>query len=44
MIRCLSYLNSMNDIGNKKYKISVHTITFDVIVFSQQKQKKAGQL
>ena len=26
MIRCLSYLNSMSDIVDKKYKISVHTI------------------
>ena len=32
----------MNDIANKKYKILVHTITFSVIVFSQQKKKKAG--
>ena len=29
MIRCLSYLNSISDIGNKKYKILVPTITFN---------------
>ena len=37
MIRCLSYLNSMSDIANKKDKIVVHTITFNIIVFNQQK-------
>ena len=37
MVRCLSYLNSMSDIVYKKYKMLVHTITFDIIVFNQQK-------
>ena len=32
MIRCLSYLDSMSDIANKKYKILVHTITFISII------------
>ena len=43
MVRCLSYLNSMSDIVYKKiYKILVHTITFNIIVFNQQKLKNAG--
>ena len=42
MVRCLSYLNSLSDIVYKKYKILVHTITFNITVFNQQKQKKAG--
>ena len=37
MIRCLSFLNSMSDIANKKQKNLVHTITFNIIVFNQQK-------
>ena len=40
MVRCLSYLNSMTDIVNKKiciYKNLVHAITFNLIVFNQQK-------
>ena len=37
MIRCLSYLNSMSDIANKKKnQILVHTITFNIMVFNQQ--------
>ena len=36
MVRCLSYLNSMSDIVYKKYKILVHTITFNIIVFNHQ--------
>ena len=43
MIRCLSYLNSMSDIANKKYQILVHTITFNTIVFNQH-ERKWGQL
>ena len=39
MISCPSYLNSMS---NKVYKILVHSITFNIIVFNQQKLKKAG--
>ena len=35
MIRCLSYLNCISDIANKKYQILVHTITFNIIVFNQ---------
>ena len=31
----------MSDIANKKYQILVHTITFNIIVFNQQEQKKA---
>ena len=42
MVRCLSYLNSMSDIVYKKYKILVHTITFNIIVFNHQKLKKVG--
>ena len=42
MIRCLSYLNSMCEIANKLYKILVHTTTFNIIVFNQQKYKKVG--
>ena len=42
MIRCLSYLNSMSDITNKKYQILVLTITFNIIVFNEQELKKAG--
>ena len=32
----------MSDIANKKYQILVHTITFNIIVFNQQKLKNAG--
>ena len=32
----------MSDIVSKKYKILVHTITFSITVFNQQKWKKAG--
>ena len=42
MARCLSYLNSMSDTVCKKFKILVHTITFNIIVFNQQKLKKVG--
>ena len=36
--KMLSYLNSMSDIANKKYEILVRrTITFNIIVFNQQK-------
>ena len=42
MVRYLSYLNSMSDIVYKKYKILVHAITFNIIVFNQQKLKNAG--
>ena len=41
MIRCLSYLNTMSDIVYKKTKL-VHTITFDIILFNQQKKKRQG--
>ena len=38
MVRSLSYLNSMSDIVYKKNtKILVQTITFNIIVFNQQK-------
>ena len=36
MIICVSYLNSMSDIANKKNLILVHKITFNIIVFNQQ--------
>ena len=39
-IRCLSYLNSMSDIANKKYQILVHAITFNIIVFSRNNTKR----
>ena len=32
----------MSDTVDKKYKILFHTITFNIIVFNEQKQKKAG--
>ena len=37
MVRCLSYLNSTSDIVYKECKILVHTMTFNIIVFNQQK-------
>ena len=42
MIRCLSYLNSMRDIANKKYQILVHTITFNYYCFQSTGIKESG--
>ena len=44
MVRCLSYRNSMSDRVYEKIKVLVHTKVFNIIVFTQQKQKKAGQI
>ena len=37
LVDLVDSLDSMSDIANKKYKILVHTITFNIIVFNQQK-------
>ena len=42
MVSCLSYVNSMSDVVKKIYKILGHTITFNIIVFDQQKLKNAA--